>query len=213
MGWDGTYFSGDRKRDFLERINNYNYENEKSKSKVLDYSIVSSKLGFVAVSHFNKKTKETCDYIISILMNLDKGDNSIQKFLMFKHVSEEMGPYNFNCPQKLLKITDKNKPKCEHSIEWRKSVVKYHEERKKAKSLPVKNTPYGKFTIHREIQVACNGRKYFLGKLSKYRAGWVGLNDGNRMITDYRYYSKEEAEKNFLQKIEDMKKLHDENNK
>ena len=208
MGYDGVVRSGNRKKDFLIEIERYNYEDAKYKSKVLGSSFICGGLGFVAVSRYDKENDETKDYIEVILMSIGT-DNR----LWFKKMNEVHGPYACNCPQKLLKITDKNKPKDIGSIEWRENVKKYHEERKKAKSLPVKNTHYGKFTIHREIRLACNGRTYFLGKLSKYRAGCVGLNDGNRMITDYRYYSKEEAEKNFLQKIEDMKKLHDENNK
>lgn len=204
MGYDGKKFSGDRKKDFLERIQSFNYKTENVISEVIGHAYVSTSLGFAAIKRTDTQSGEICTYVCTILMELHDG------FLLFKELSEDCLPFYYNCPKKLLKITDEHKPKSENSVEWRLAVNEYHKEKaqkaKKKKSLPVIVTRYGEIEVHKTIKISEN-KTFHLGKIKRKKAGWIAIDNQSNIVTDYRYYTEEQAMDNLNKKIETLKSV------
>lgn len=121
MGWTTTYedVGNDSKsiREFLRK--EFTWE----KCEVIDDAKVGNTV-FQAIRE--RKTGEAFGMVI--LIGRDQG------FLSYKDMSEDMGPYQYNCP---LHILDKLSPTTDKwANEWRRGCRNYHAKHKSQKQIP-----------------------------------------------------------------------------
>ena len=125
MGWTGVYQKVDKPSEFVTA--DYNYENDKIVSKVVMTRSVGSTV-YAAVQVTVKgekvdsykcwKTDENNSFVYGavILTKRSKGE------FLWKDMSEDAGPYYWDCPAKILNMLSELVPTeygAEHAQNWR----------------------------------------------------------------------------------------------
>lgn len=107
-------------KEYLTKLGTW--ENEKESSKVLDLAIVRLRTAYGAVERINKETGERYVFALVVAISFYRGDD--QTFC-YKDMSEDMGPYQAECPERILHLLTPTDQK--YAVEWRANCRAYHE--------------------------------------------------------------------------------------
>ena len=120
MGWTYSYDKSELINPLTGRIDVKNYFKDKFSDK---YKVIGTS------SFVNKKelytlllNKETNIYSISVIL-IDLSSNKTE--WGYKFMSEEMEPFYYNCPKKILKIAEETEAPNDESRIWREVMEKH----------------------------------------------------------------------------------------
>lgn len=150
MGWTSTniYTSGSKltvkdKKEFLDRT--YTFREETRSMRVIKSQFVGSTY-YAAVEATRYNLGHEYKEVFAIV-TLTQTDNNDYFNFSYKDMSEDMHPYNYDCPMSIINLlTDTT---CECALAWRENVRKYHEKKKADKWF--KDLPLGskvRYTKH-----------------------------------------------------------------
>jgi len=124
MGWTYTHKDeGESVRDFFSK--EFGHANEKRKTRVLDCAVVHIREAYLAFEDMNlvDGTRE----VFAVVCALDYQPRDYLNF-GYKEMEESMGPYYYNCPERILKLlTPTNN---EYALKWRRRCGEVIERRK-----------------------------------------------------------------------------------
>ena len=168
MGWLFSYDrSFGRKALIAERQSSYRAEPKYTLVK----SIPTGNQLWSLLRH-----KETSRTVI-VLDLMQGGSKDEDEGWGYKTMSEDSGPYHYNCPMSILKAADP--PTSKYSAEWREKVLQHHAA-KKARQV---------FTTGMVIEY--QGERYILRTQASARRGWFVTCE--RTGTHYRLTAKQIA--------------------
>lgn len=140
MGWlcmEKPYFV----KEYFE--DNFTYENEDFKSRPLEVSIKHFKTLYAAIERTNKKTGEVEVFAAVYLLKFYRGKKDRFGYVIkegemcYKDMTEFCGPFERNCPAKILKLltplkmdTEEDRKSNKTAQEWREDCWKNIEEAK-----------------------------------------------------------------------------------
>ena len=166
MGWLFSYDrSFGRKELIAERQSSYRAEPKYTLVK----SIPTGNQLWSLLRH--KETSRTV-----IVLDLMEGGSSDEGW-GYKTMSEDSGPYHYNCPMSILKAADP--PASKYSAEWREKVLQHHAAKKARQS----------FTTGMVVEY--QGERYILRTQASARRGWFVTCE--RTGTHYRLTAKQIA--------------------
>ena len=116
MGW--TYSSIYGFGSMKQFVQQYTYETDNVKSTVLDYAVCKRTTLYVAVERIIKETNERVVTAAIVLFNFNKKEYG------YKDMDETMGPYNYDCPIRIINLLTPTTN--EFALEWRKGCLEYH---------------------------------------------------------------------------------------
>jgi len=128
MGWTYTHKDvGQSVKDFFR--SEFDWVNEKRRVTVLDCAVVCLREAYIAMEAVDlvNHSRE----VFAIVCLLDYQPNDYYNF-GYKDMEESMGPYNYNCPERILNLLTptgneyalKWRWKCREAVERRKKVAK-----------------------------------------------------------------------------------------
>lgn len=130
MGWTCLHYpKGTKFIDFCRE--EFNSENDRVKFEVLDAALVGRTQGFVALKRTLKETNES---IVFALVLAITWHNEYEN-MCFKEMDEEMGPYYYKCPKRILKLLSPTDNK--EALKWRQKVLEYHDKKTELKKIKV----------------------------------------------------------------------------
>jgi len=110
MGWDGnSLWDFGNMKDYMKK--NYNWSNEFSTSKLLDYAVVNRQTVYAAIETTDRFGVRTV-WADVILFRFTRTD------YMKKDIEESMGPGEDDCPLRILKLLTPTTK--EYALDWRK---------------------------------------------------------------------------------------------
>jgi hypothetical protein len=138
--------------------------------KVLDTAIVNLKTFYAAVERIDKQTKAREVWAAIFLLGYWRGEENFG----WKSMSEEMGPCEAECPERILDLLTETDN--ENALDWRKRCREFHARRKaRPKIVPQSRIVYG-------------GRRYLV--LERYgKSAWRIQDENTRQVyklTDMR---------------------------
>lgn len=90
----------------------WNAQTDEAQWKVLKSSLVGS-TWYAAIEHTIFCTEETTVFAMVVITSIEHGE------FWYKELSEDMGPYHYDCPVGILKLLSPTKS--EYALEWRKN--------------------------------------------------------------------------------------------
>ena len=100
MGWMWTSLNGEKTRDYLKR-RVLEFDGDETKTTVLDMAICRRKVCYAAVQVNEKITGVT--YVYAAVILLAYAPKSQYNF-GYKDMDETVGPYERDCPKRILKL-------------------------------------------------------------------------------------------------------------
>ncbi|BCV23258.1 hypothetical protein [Gelria sp. Kuro-4] len=111
MGWDYLHLEKGRSiKDFLRE--EFTHSGENYSYKVLDCAIVNLREAYLAVEHVDETGNREVYAVVCLLNYTDDYYN-----FGFKSIDETMGPYQYNCPKRILELLTPTENK--YAQEWR----------------------------------------------------------------------------------------------
>lgn len=181
MGWLGQQFSGTKKEYFESMV----LDGFDAPTKALKYTVKGSTA--YAVMDVPQRNQR---FILVCLIRKDR-DGS----MMHKLMDESVGPCYYDCPISYLDLVKDFPPVNEYAQKYREDIRKHHEEKKKkrkAQKVLGETMIFGRKTKileKREVQ----GQTIFLGKMARYKAGYILFGKSGNLVKQIRYYSPEQA--------------------
>lgn len=169
MGWTyGPLYQFGSMKQFVKE---YNYENEKAKSTVLDYAVVNRTILYVAVEQIIKSTQErrVLAAIVEFKFN--------RKEYGYRDMDESMNPYHHDCPTRILDLlTPTDNPS---ALKWREAC------REHSKLLSSCSMKEGQVFVRKLSYSTKVDTVTLIRPITKY--SWVGVTDEG---AHYRYTKK-----------------------
>lgn len=136
MGWTTTYKpKGEPILDFFIRKGVLTWSDDNPNTyRVLDSALVNMHTFYAAVEKVNKETGKRIVWAAVILVSFKRDPNCHDFNFSWKDMDESCGPYERNCPERILKLltpTDN-----EYALGWRAACWANIEKRKARKNLP-----------------------------------------------------------------------------
>lgn len=151
MGWI-SYHASEYKKGSIDRKAEIEKNFALDSYKVLKSTMVGSTY-YAAVQ--SDKTKDIFGYVVLTSVN-----NKDYYNFSYKGISEDMGPYSYDCPPSILKLLTPTEN--EYAKEWRASCLKKREAKKKLKSLPEKTKIHVDVMDEFYIKENLYGKKYWI---------------------------------------------------
>lgn len=127
MGW--TYLEKQPEQSVREVMEQeFNWEDGTKKQRVLACAVTSPREAYLAIEQVKNGKRE----VFAVVCLLDYPRDSYFNF-GYKAISEEMGPYYYNCPAKILNLLTPTANQT--ALEWRRRCQEFAE--KKAKTSAV----------------------------------------------------------------------------
>lgn len=172
MGW--TYLA--KPRNVKAYLNDMNtYETDKRKCVVIQSAIVNMREYYAALEVTNKETGEVYVTALVFMLNYVRGD---YYDFGYKDMEENMGPYQCNCPVKILKLLTPTVN--EYAKQWRE---KCHANAVRGKA--VKDGDKIKFSYELTFTDGSKGDTFTIRKQGR-SVCFVGSDGGRYRITGWK---------------------------
>lgn len=156
MGWT-SYHATEYQKGKIDR------KKEVEKNFNLDdYEVIKSAM-YGSTYYAAIKTKETGDVLGYVC--LTSVDNKDYYNFAYKGMSEDMGPYAYDCPASILKLLTPTES--EYANDWRKACWDRKEEKKILKKLPEKTKIYVEVMDRYYTKTVCYGKMLWLAEDDK----------------------------------------------
>lgn len=174
MGWTSIprKLTEQEKREII--FEDFNYQKQDgdviTKVSVLDYS-KKGNVYYFAYQIITQNVIDTFHKSVKVIAGVALTENKKDGFY-YKIMDETVGPYYYDCPEKILKLL--TKPENEHSANWRKECRKMHSKHKIVKGTMVKFKEPIKFNNgHLQSEFIFESHSTFWANGMKYRvSGW-----------------------------------------
>lgn len=195
MGWDGDrvkYWKNGKPDIIAESEARWYWGDGKDKFEVLK-AVAKGSVIYSAI-----KVKETGEVFGVVSLTRKDGD-----YLMFKDMSEDVGPFYYDCPKSVLNLLTPTQN--EEALKWREKCVEYAKD-KKTNPVYIKNSKVGDLLIYQHSKILEHKPDNW-----QFHTDWwqvVGTNTyvkkSNVTPDTAMVYTKENLEKCFIEIMETM---------
>ena len=174
MGWTFvSSYDGGGVRNYLDR--QFACDNEHGRWEILKSALVKMRTYYAACRWTNKATGKIKTFAIVTLVKYNPRDRE-GLTLGWKEMSEDMGPYEAECPLAILELLDplSNDEKDGYAQKWRDRVRTFHE-RRKAKPKP------GEIVVFADVLTFTDGssaRRFRCERVGHRRRAYRNLETG-----------------------------------